>query len=79
MSEKSNTDAGTDTTTESDGTQAEGTQPDRTEDEAHRKFREALEKKKQGHHATAEAAKDTGVGAASNTKTTRQFRRKSGG
>ncbi len=49
------------------------------EDEAHRKFREALEKKKQAHHATAEAAKDTGVGPSNNTKTTRQFRRKSGG
>ncbi len=50
-----------------------------SEDEAHRKFREALEKKKLSHHATAEAAKATGVGPSNNTKTTRQFRRKSGG
>jgi hypothetical protein len=49
------------------------------EDEAHRKFREALERKKLGHHATAESAAKTGVGPSSNTKTTRQFRRKSGG
>lgn len=52
---------------------------DPSEDEAHRKFREALERKKQSHHATAESAAKTGVGPANNTKTTRQFRRKSGG
>jgi Family of unknown function (DUF5302) len=50
------------------------------EDEAHRKFREALEKKKQAHHASADGAPDkSGVGPSNNTKTTRQFRRKSGG
>jgi len=52
---------------------------DPSEDDAHRKFREALERKKQGHHATAESAAKTGVGPSNNTKTTRQFRRKSGG
>ncbi len=50
------------------------------EDEAHRKFKEALERKKQSHHATAEGAGgNSGVGPSNNTKTTRQFRRKSGG
>lgn len=49
------------------------------DDEAHRKFREALERKKQAHHASTEAASQTGVGKSQNAKTTRQFRRKSGG
>ncbi len=51
------------------------------EDEAHRKFREALERKKSAEHASGDAASaQSGVGPShSNTKTTRQFRRKSGG
>jgi hypothetical protein len=57
--------------------EAGGSEP--TEDEAHRKFREALERKKQAHHASSESARQTGVGPSQNAKTTRQFRRKSGG
>jgi hypothetical protein len=61
---------------------AEGTdQPEGTEDEVHRKFREALERKKakgkdspRGHLSAGQ-----GVGPASNDKSQRQFRRKSGG
>lgn len=53
--------------------------PGSADDEAHRKFREALERKKQAHHATSESASTTGVGKSQNAKTTRQFRRKSGG
>ncbi len=50
-----------------------------TEDEAHRKFREALDRKKHAQHASAESAGgQAGVGPSNNTKTTRQFRRKSG-
>lgn len=49
------------------------------DDEAHRKFREALERKKQAHHASSETTSPTGVGRSQNAKTTRQFRRKSGG
>ena len=56
-------------------------QPDSSEDEVHRKFREALERKKakgqsaqRGHLSAGQ-----GVGPASNDKSQRQFRRKSGG
>jgi hypothetical protein len=51
-----------------------------TEDEAHRKFREALERKNHQHHASHESGGGrSGVGPSNNSKTTRQFRRKSGG
>ena len=54
-------------------------QPDAEEDETKRKFREALDRKHQQHHATAESAahdgSDKGHGAKGPTKG-RSFRRK---
>lgn len=49
------------------------------QDETHRRFREALERKKQAEHASNERARadDKGVGP-SQAKVKRQFRRKSG-
>ena len=49
------------------------------DDEAHRKFREALDRKKKAHHDAHEASAKSGVGKSQNAKTTRQFRRKAGG
>ena len=48
------------------------------EDEQHRKFREALERKQEQQHAHAEAAQNTGKSEAHNDKHQRQFRRKAG-
>jgi hypothetical protein len=48
------------------------------EDEQHRKFREALERKNAQHHARAESAENTGKHEAHNDKHQRQFRRKAG-
>jgi Family of unknown function (DUF5302) len=55
------------------------TDPDTAEDDLHRKFREALERKKAEHHdAHGAATQGKGVGPAFNDKRQRQFRRKSG-
>jgi hypothetical protein len=52
---------------------------EKDEDELHRKFREALERKKaERHEAHGLGAQSTGVGPAFNDKRQRQFRRKSG-
>jgi hypothetical protein len=48
------------------------------EDEQHRKFREALERKQAQQHAHADAAPNTGKTEAHNDKHQRQFRRKAG-
>jgi hypothetical protein len=48
------------------------------DDEQHRKFREALERKQAQHHARAESAENTGKSEAHNDKHQRQFRRKAG-
>ena len=48
------------------------------DDEQHRKFREALERKQARHHAHAESASNTGKGEAHNDKHRREFRRKAG-
>lgn len=49
------------------------------EDEQHRKFREALERKKAGATETpAGGARNEGISEAHNDKQVRQFRRKSG-
>jgi hypothetical protein len=48
------------------------------DDEQHRKFREALERKKAQQHAHAESATNQGVSEAHNDKQQREFRRKSG-
>lgn len=48
------------------------------DDEQHRKFREALERKKAQQHAHAESATNQGVSDAHNDKQQREFRRKSG-
>lgn len=48
------------------------------DDDQHRKFREALERKQAQHHAHAEAAENTGKTEAHNDKQQRQFRRKAG-
>jgi hypothetical protein len=49
------------------------------EDEQHRKFREALERKNAHHVEThAEAKRNPGVREARNDKQQREFRRKSG-
>jgi len=58
--------------------QDEPVEPGGEEDEQHRKFREALERKKQNQHRHAEAATNRGVHEAQNDKHQRQFRRKSG-
>jgi hypothetical protein len=56
-------------------------QPASSEDDLHRKFREALQRKQAkgntAHGSSQSAGK--GVGPASNDKHQRQFRRKSGG
>ena len=50
------------------------------EDDLHRKFREALEKKNAQHEAhPGVGPRSEGVGDAQNDKHQRQFRRKSGG
>jgi adenylosuccinate synthase len=56
-------------------------QPAGAGDEVSRKFREALERKnaKSGDAHGAQGATGRGVGPASNDKTKRTFRRKSGG
>ena len=49
------------------------------EDEQHRKFREALERKKAAaHEAPVHASANKGVGEAHNDRTRREFRRKAG-
>ena len=51
------------------------------EDEQHRKFREALERKKSESHGSAGGATDGGhgaIGRGAGAKTQRMFRRKSG-
>ena len=62
---------------------ADGTQkPAEPEDEVHRKFREALERKTsaaRGNGRGGQAGGHSGVGPAVNDKQKRQFRRKSGG
>jgi hypothetical protein len=58
-----------------------GSRPEATgeEDELHRKFREALDRKKaERHDAHGAGAQGKGVGPAFNDKRQRQFRRKSG-
>jgi hypothetical protein len=62
----------------------EGTKkPAKPEDEVHRKFREALERKARAARANdapgGPQGAGTGVGPATNDKQKRQFRRKSGG
>lgn len=60
----------------------EGERPRDAEDEAHRKFREALERKQAksgGVQGAQHPSGRGGLGPASNDKTKRQFRRKSGG
>jgi hypothetical protein len=53
--------------------------PAEPEDEQHRKFREALERKRAAEHeAPVHAARNKGVGEAHNDHNRRQFRRKSG-
>jgi hypothetical protein len=56
-------------------------EPMEAEDEQHRRFREALERKKSGSHGSAGGAADGGPGAiarGAGAKTQRMFRRKSG-
>ncbi|MPZ95230.1 MAG: hypothetical protein GEU96_10045 [Propionibacteriales bacterium] len=48
------------------------------DDDLHKKFREALEKKKTHRDDHAEGVRHTGVGEAHNDHHQRQFRRKSG-
>ena len=62
----------------------EGTEkPAKPEDEVHRKFREALERKTSAAKANdlpgGQQGIGSGVGPATNDKAKRQFRRKSGG
>ena len=57
-------------------------EPDGAEDEQHRLFREALERKKRGSPGSAGGTADgghAGVGPGTGPKTQRMFRRKSGG
>jgi len=56
-------------------------QPQSAEDEVHRKFREALERKqaKSSDAQGGQAGSGRSIGPSSNDKTKRQFRRKSGG
>jgi len=58
-------------------------EPAKDEDEVHRKFREALERKagaaRSGSQRLGPRGSSSGVGPASNDKSKRQFRRKSGG
>lgn len=50
------------------------------EDEVHRKFREALDRKNKAHHSSQEHEDNKGKGPAVNkTVSRREFRRKSGG
>ena len=56
-------------------------EPAQAEDEQHRLFREALERKKSGSHGSAGGSADGGHGAiarGAGAKTQRMFRRKSG-
>jgi hypothetical protein len=56
-------------------------EPAKDEDEVHRKFREALERKaaaRSGSQRPGPRTTASGVGPASNDKSKRQFRRKSG-
>ena len=56
-------------------------EPDGAEDEQHRRFREALERKKRGSSGSAGGTADgghAGVGPGTGPKTQRMFRRKSG-
>ena len=54
--------------------------PAADEDEQHRLFREALERKKaEQHRSKGKAATNRGISEAHNDKTQRTFRRKSGG
>jgi Family of unknown function (DUF5302) len=56
----------------------ESSEPE-AEDDLHKKFREALEKKKAQHDShPGHGARHEGVGDAHNDKRQRQFRRKSG-
>ena len=49
------------------------------EDEQHKKFREALERKKAAaHEAPVRGTRNKGIGEAHNDHTRREFRRKSG-
>lgn len=56
-------------------------QPQSAEDEVHRKFREALERKQAKNVGVqgAQQGNSRGLGPSGNDKTKRQFRRKSGG
>ena len=56
-------------------------EPEEGEDEQHRLFREALERKKTGSHGAAAGAPEGGhgaIGRGAGAKTQRMFRRKSG-
>ena len=56
-------------------------EPEDGEDEQHRLFREALERKKSGSHGSAGGAAEGGhgaIGRGAGAKTQRMFRRKSG-
>ena len=56
-------------------------EPEEVEDEQHRLFREALERKKSGSHGSAGGAAEGGhgaIGRGAGAKTQRMFRRKSG-
>lgn len=58
---------------------AQTSEPADQEDEQHRLFREALERKKAAAHETpVKTARNKGVGEAHNDRTRREFRRKSG-
>ncbi len=59
---------------------ADSTQPDQPEqDDLHKNFRAALERKKNASHHSEDHLDRHGAGPAQNDKTKRQFRRKSGG
>lgn len=49
-----------------------------TDDDLHKKFREALDRKKSNDDHPGVTARKTGVGDSHNDKVQRQFRRKSG-
>ncbi|MBK6869926.1 MAG: DUF5302 domain-containing protein [Kineosporiaceae bacterium] len=63
-----------------ESTEPESTEPESTEDAARRKFREALDRKKFGHHGHDGGAHDPRSSAphSSPAKPQRTFRRKSG-
>ena len=58
-------------------TAPEAPQPD-ADDDLHRNFRAALDRKKQADHRSSEHMDARGAGPASNTTSRRMFRRKSG-